>query len=479
MKKQVFNPYLPSYEYVPDGEPHVFNDRLYIFGSHDRFDGPDFCVNDYVCYSTPVDDLADWKFEGTIYHRHQDPNGGGRVVGHGMAAPDVCQGADGRYYLYYFIGGSNKISVAVCDTPAGAYEFLGFVRYADGTFLGDKKEPYQFDPGVFVDEDEKIYLYTGFALTNNPFLTGKLKPTLQGPMGYELETDMLTIKRGAFYLGVGPRNSKGTKYEGHEFLEASSMRKFEGKYYFIYSSQLSHELCYAVSDYPDKEFSYGGTLISNGDIGLTATNTKNALNYTGNTHGSIIKIGDKYYIFYHRQTNRHCFSRQGCAEEIRFVDGRFEQAEMTSCGLNQKPLEGKGDYEARIACNLASRDGTRWYIAVKGLKGKHPYFTQSGADRDENPDQYIANMCEGAMAGFKYFDLQGTERVGVTMRGKGKGEMLVYTERDQKEVARIAVELSADTQTFYAPLSVDSEKSALYLIYHGSGHLDFLTLHLR
>jgi arabinoxylan arabinofuranohydrolase len=26
MKKQAFNPYLPSYEYVPDGEPYVFGE---------------------------------------------------------------------------------------------------------------------------------------------------------------------------------------------------------------------------------------------------------------------------------------------------------------------------------------------------------------------------------------------------------------------------------------------------------------------
>ena len=33
-KKQAVNPYLPGYEYVPDGEPRVFGDRVYIFGSH-------------------------------------------------------------------------------------------------------------------------------------------------------------------------------------------------------------------------------------------------------------------------------------------------------------------------------------------------------------------------------------------------------------------------------------------------------------
>lgn len=27
MKQQVFNPYLPSWEYIPDGEPYVFGDR--------------------------------------------------------------------------------------------------------------------------------------------------------------------------------------------------------------------------------------------------------------------------------------------------------------------------------------------------------------------------------------------------------------------------------------------------------------------
>ena len=39
MKKQAFNPYLPSWEYIPDGEPYVFGDRVYVYGSHDYFNG--------------------------------------------------------------------------------------------------------------------------------------------------------------------------------------------------------------------------------------------------------------------------------------------------------------------------------------------------------------------------------------------------------------------------------------------------------
>ena len=69
MKKQVFNPYLPSWEYIPDGEPHVFGDRVYVYGSHDYFNGNVFCLGDYVCYSAPVTDLTDWKYEGVIYEK--------------------------------------------------------------------------------------------------------------------------------------------------------------------------------------------------------------------------------------------------------------------------------------------------------------------------------------------------------------------------------------------------------------------------
>ena len=67
MKKQAFNPYLPSWEYIPDGEPYVFGDRVYVYGSHDYFNGYVFCMGDYVCWSAPVDDLGNWRYEGVIY----------------------------------------------------------------------------------------------------------------------------------------------------------------------------------------------------------------------------------------------------------------------------------------------------------------------------------------------------------------------------------------------------------------------------
>ena len=160
MKKQAFNPYLPSWEYIPDGEPYVFNGRVYVYGSHDFYNGYVFCMGDYVCWSAPVDDLGNWRYEGVIYKKTQDPeNSDGTMC---LYAPDVTVGPDGRYYLFYVLDKLPVVSVAVCDTPAGKYEFLGYVHYPDGTRLGEKEtdEP-QFDPGVITEKDQ-TYLYTGF-----------------------------------------------------------------------------------------------------------------------------------------------------------------------------------------------------------------------------------------------------------------------------------------------------------------------------
>ena len=153
MKQQAVNPFLPSWEYIPDGEPRLFGDRVYLYGSHDRFGGKEFCMNDYVCWSVPADDLSDWRYEGMIWKRTDDPgNRDGKMY---LYAPDCVQGPDGRYYLYYFLGKQFLIGVAVCDEPAGKFEFYDYVHYADGERLGEKKgDTVQFDPGVYVEGDK-------------------------------------------------------------------------------------------------------------------------------------------------------------------------------------------------------------------------------------------------------------------------------------------------------------------------------------
>lgn len=482
MKKQAFNPYLPSFEFVPDVEPYVFGDRVYVYGSHDSADGKEFCPNDYVCWSAPVDDLGDWRKEGVIYRRDQDPmNKNGKQC---LYAPDLAKGPDGRYYLFYCLHLSTVVSVAVCDTPCGKFGFLGHVHLPDGTVYGTRAgDVNMFDPGVLVDDDGRVYLYVGFSPDKGWMRTAMAmrRKNLDGGFVMELERDMLTVKSEPRLLIPGPLKAQGTGFAEHPFFEASSMRKVKGTYYFIYSSVLSHELCYAVSDSPVEGFRFGGILISIGDVGLDGRTKDQAVNYMGNTHGSIVEIGGKWYVFYHRQTDQKNCCRQGCAEEIQILgDGSIPQAEMTSCGLNGGPLEGTGTYEARIACNLYSRKGTFSYDGgkAKGGKGIHPYVTQTGPDRESDGNQYIANLTDGAVAVFKYFALKGAGNLSVRLRGTGDGVMEVRTGLTEEPVAGIAVKPSEDWKDFDGAFAAGEGEKPLYFTFCGAGAVDFLSFTL-
>ena len=473
MKNQVFNPYLPSWEYIPDGEPHVFGGRVYVYGSHDRFNAPIFCVNDYVCWSAPVEDLSDWRYEGVIYRKRQDPKNklGLRL----LFAPDVCRGPDGRYYLYYAFDFMGVMGVAVCDTPAGQYAFLGHVRYKDGTIWGRRKgDQFPFDPGVLADDDGRIWLYSGFYTPTPAIATGGWKLRNDGGVVVELEPDMVTIKTEPKVLF--PKEGPGS-FPNHEFFEASSIRRDGDKYIFVYSSRHNHELCYAVSHRPDGGFTFGGTLVDQGDLFLNGNEDESkAVNYLGNTHGGLLQLGQDWYIFYHRQTNRHSYSRQACAEKLtRNPDGSFHQAEVTSCGLNGGPLESRGWYEARIACNLWSKEGVGRYDGPNPKKrlADHPYFTQTGKDREGQGDQYIANMRHGAVAGFKYFSFDGPRTLTLELGGAGRGEMQASTSPDFETGCRIPVETAGNKDRFTGILDVGSGVKALYFRFQGEGAVDF------
>lgn len=169
MTPRFTNPFLPSYEYIPDGEPKIFGSRVYLYGSHDRFNGSTFCMNDYVCWSAPITDLSDWKFEGTIYRQSQHPHRGLLPIDR-CFAPDVAQGPNGRYYFYYGYSFTGRLYVAVSHRPTGPFEYLDEIHYATGTPLGHGTDPMGFDPGVFIDTDGTIYLYYGFGAEHFPLL---------------------------------------------------------------------------------------------------------------------------------------------------------------------------------------------------------------------------------------------------------------------------------------------------------------------
>lgn len=463
-QKQIYNPFLPLNEYIPDGEPHVFGDRVYLYGSHDREGGYTFCMEDYVVYSASVDDLTDWRYEGVTYRASQDP---GYPNPRYMYAPDVVQGNDGRYYLYYCMGGdygiggySGHISVAVCDTPAGKYEYLGFVKNPDGSPM---KKYICFDPAVINDNGTiRIYYGTQYGDEENSGLSDVLEAlaedgnkddansysgsssgglidtgititddmekvisnemdmfgrsredilsypdSINGAVMAVLKDDMLTVKEEAKH--IIPYRVKETGFEAHPFFEGSSIRKLGERYYFIYSSWQNHELCYAISDYPDRGFVFGGTIVSNGDVGLSGRRPEQRLNMTGTTHGSICEINGQWYVFFHRLTHKSDYSRQACAERIKIEnDGNIKQVELTSCGLNGGPLRAEGSYPAVICCNLTN--GNMPHGSNSVYTKSFPNVTNLGEDR------FVGEIEEGTLIGYKYFDFEDVGNIGVTAR---------------------------------------------------------------
>lgn len=469
LKNQAVNPYLSSWEYIPDAEPYVFNDRVYIYGSHDRFNGHVYCLNDYVCWSAPVNDLADWRYEGVIYKKTDDPlNSEANMC---LYAPDVTVGPDGRFYLYYVLDKVPVVSVAVCDTPAGKYQFYGYVQDTNGGRLGERQgdEP-QFDPGVLT-EGNKTYLYTGFCAIGDQSRTGA--------MATVLGADMLTIVEETVTIAPSEPFSKGSSFEGHEFFEAPSMRKIGDMYYLIYSSIAMHELCYATSKHPAKGFEYGGVIVSNNDLHINSYKPANMpMYYGGNNHGSIVEIDDQWYIFYHRHTNGSNFSRQGCIEPIEILaDGTIPQVEMTSCGANGQALIGRGEYPAYLACNLFC-DDEAMYTGDLWMDTQFPKITQDGKDGDREIG-YIANMTESATAGFKYFDCKNVTTFKIKVRGYCNGAFEIKTAWDGPVLARIPVKFTNVWTEYTTDIDLPDGMQALYISYTGNGRANLASFTLE
>ena len=299
----------------------------------------------------------------------------------------------------------------------------------------------------------------------------------------ELSDDMLTVIEEPRILLPILGKAKDTGFEGHEFFEASSVRKINGKYYLIYSSVRSRELCYAISEKPDREYRYAGVLSDNS--GVIEEQDKNRIQIMwGNNHGSIEQINGKWYVFYHRPTNKTQFSRQACVEELVMLpDGRFQQAEMTSQGFNGAPLE-KGTYPASIACIL---HGKLEPEISRPDSNAQPYVTQDAPDKnpdeiqDENaaPKQYITCIEDGGCAGYKYFQFDDLKKITITTRGCAKGEICVRIQENDKEIGRILVTPSEDWEKNQTDIKEWRGIGTLMLEYHGRGMLDMLEISLE
>ena len=290
IKKAISKP-LVSHIYTADPSAHVFNDKIYIYPSHDidagvpfNDNGDHFGMEDYHVLSMDTID-AEAVDNGVALHVDDVP-----WAKKQMWAPDAAF-KNGKYYLYFPAKnrqGIFQIGVAISDSPVGPFK-------AEHEPI---KGSYSIDPAVFEDEDGSFYMYFGGIwggqlqkYRNNVYdqsneLPAKNENAL-GPVVARLTDDMLQFDEAPREILILDENGKPL-LEGdnkRRFFEASWVHKYKGNYYFSYSTGDSHFICYATGDNPYGPFTYKGKIL-NPVIGWT-------------THHSICEINGKWYLFYH------------------------------------------------------------------------------------------------------------------------------------------------------------------------------------
>lgn len=418
------NPYLPLWEFIPDGEPYVFEDpdnpgkyRVYIYGSHDMLEDK-YCGRDQVVWSAPVDDLKHWRYDGVIFESKYDANGkllNKDGVGDVLYAPDVAEvkTASGKkvYYLYPNVqADGRKNLVAKADRPDGPFKVCNWNPENPRETVG----PFDFDPAAFVDDDGRAYGYWGFETS----WAAELDPTT-----------MATVKSGTQEM----RNLPGYKEDNNfRFFEASSIRKIKDKYVFVYSRwtnegefglpQNNYTLAYCYSNSPLGPWTYGGTIIDGRGRETRPDGTTVATACPGgNTHGSICEINGKWYVFYHRQAGTSEYSRQAMVApiQVEVKEGptgyvRISEAEFTSEGFATEGLDPYEWTQGGIACYFVGPKPAYQEYPNVVYPGSHTKIIRGLHYDAKDPYAVDINLCplvnntDGSVAGYKYFNFSKT-----------------------------------------------------------------------
>jgi hypothetical protein len=297
--KPISEPLITSI-YTADPSAHVFEGKIYIYSSHDIDAGlPEddfgghFAMEDYHILS--MDSPTDIKVidHGVALHVKDVP-----WAERQMWAPDAAF-INGTYYLYFPAkckDGTFRIGVATSKNPAGP--FKAQPEAIKGSF--------SIDPCSFIDDDGKAYLYFGgiWGGQLQRWRTGKFIEQVKTPFDHEpadhepalcakmarLTGDMLEFDEKPRDVVILDENGKPLLAGDHNsrYFEAPWMHKYNGKYYFSYSTGDTHFICYAIADNPYGPFTYKGVLL-NPVIGLT-------------NHHSIVEFKGKWYLYYHDST---------------------------------------------------------------------------------------------------------------------------------------------------------------------------------
>ena len=350
------NPILPLSEYIPDGEPKLFGDRIYLYGSKDLFGG-EYCCHKYHVYSAPKDDPSAWtdhgiSFASTSEYEHEGVPDGVDWSDALLYAPDVAE-RDGVYYLYFCLSDGSE-GVARSASPTGPFTNARRITMGGRPIEG-------IDPSVLRDGDDFYYTW------------GQGKCHMA-----KLKDDMCTLDESTYVDAL-----ISNRDEGEGFHEGSSLRKIGAWYALVYASEHTQRypnrgaapvcLDYAVSKSVYGPYERRGTIIDNTGIDPQSWNN----------HGSIIKIDGQWYVFYHGSTNNSKYARRARVERIEVDEqrGLIKTARMTSSGF-AACLDPRDELDAACAYRL-------WGGA---------YFTESDGAYP------LVNLKNGAAAAYRYFD---------------------------------------------------------------------------
>ncbi len=292
------NPFLDFSTYVPDGEPKVFGSRVWLYGSLDRFGGG-YCSKEYRAFSAPVSDLTDWTDHGVSFSTAAVPWSDADLY-----APDALY-HNGKYYLFFCLSDGSE-GVAESDSPAGPLGNARRITLAGESIRGS-------DPSLLSAGGKRYYTWGQFHLNVA-----------------ELGDDLCTLKPETLHTDVL------TNDDGKEgFHEGSSLKKLGDRYCMIYASEYTEacpnrggrptKLDYALAPSPYGPYVRMGTVIDNDGLDPE----------TWNNHGSVCKIADDWFVFYHASSNRSCYSRRARVEklEVDEKNGVIKQAFPTTNGF--------------------------------------------------------------------------------------------------------------------------------------------------
>lgn len=291
LKDKAISQPLVEHIFTADPSAHVFDGKIYIYPSHDieagiafNDNGDHFGMEDYhVLSMASVDSPA--IDHGVALHVKDVP-----WASRQMWAPDAAKKGD-KYYFYFPAKKADdifQIGVAVGDSPFGP-----FVPQPEA-MVGS----YSIDPAVFEDDDGEFYMYFGGIwggqlqhYRHNQYDASLGEPAANeaalGPIVARLTADMLEFAEPPKEIVILDENGQALLAGDHDrrFFEASWMHKYQGKYYFSYSTGNTHFLCYAMGDNPYGPFTYAGRIL------------EPVLGWT--THHSIAEFQGKWYLFYH------------------------------------------------------------------------------------------------------------------------------------------------------------------------------------